>query len=148
MIVFQTSNSDMTKWALSFNEFSWEKCKKCPYSEFMQAEYIEIPCLSVFSPDAGKYGPEKLWIRMDWNEFFKVCHCNIAMLQTVWNCLDTLIIFLWSVQSGFKIFHSVDITYKRIPAHTHARMHTTTYSRSSYLYYTEWINYWYQKTTY
>ena len=50
-------------------------CEKCQYSRFfwfvlsrIWTEYGEIPYLSVFTPNAGKYGPEeKLQIRT----FFK-----------------------------------------------------------------------------
>ena len=45
------------------------KREKCPYSEFFWSvvsrfwtEYRETPYLSDFSPNAGKYGPEKLRI--------------------------------------------------------------------------------------
>ena len=41
--------------------------EKCPYSEFfwsvfshIQTEYGDAPYLSVFKPNARKYGPEKL----------------------------------------------------------------------------------------
>ena len=44
--------------------------EKCPYSEFfwpvfsrIWTEYGEIRSISVFSPNAGKYRPEKLQIR-------------------------------------------------------------------------------------
>ena len=43
--------------------------EKCPYSEFfwsvfarIQTEHGEIPYLSIFNPNVGKYGPEKLQI--------------------------------------------------------------------------------------
>ena len=35
-----------------------EHCMKCPYSEYFWSVFSRI--LSVFSPNAGKYGPEKL----------------------------------------------------------------------------------------
>ena len=52
--------------------------EKCPYLKFfwsvfsrIRTEYGEIRSISVFSPNAGKYGPEKLRI---WT-LFTECNC-------------------------------------------------------------------------
>ena len=54
-------------------------CKKCPYSELFCSIFSRIRIfitqyLSVISPNAGKYGPEKLPIRT---------------LFTQWKCLNS-----------------------------------------------------------
>ena len=62
--------------------------KKCPYSEFFWSAFSrifphshcirrDIPYLSVFSPNAEKYGPEKLSIRT----LFKHCYYHFISWQ-------------------------------------------------------------------
>ena len=69
--------------------------KKCPYSEFFWSAFSrifphshcirrDIPYLSVFSPNAEKYGPEKLSIRT----LFKLCYYH----SISWECSFTITI--------------------------------------------------------
>ena len=51
--------------------------RKCPYSEFFWSVFSRIQYLSVFSPNAGKYGPEKLQIRIHFRQW-RSKHCCIV----------------------------------------------------------------------
>ena len=66
--------------------------EKCPYSEFfwsvfsrIRTDYGEIQYLSVFTPNAGKYGPEKPRIRLHFSrsEYIQDSNLIIVIRQAI-----------------------------------------------------------------
>ena len=50
--------------------------KKCPYSGFLWLVFSRIRTEFVFSPNAGKYGPEKLRIPTPFTQYLVIKVCD------------------------------------------------------------------------
>ena len=68
--IFYTADQPKAKW-LSLLE-------KCPYSKFFWSLFLRIRT-DVFSPNVGKYGPEKLRIRTLFTQYFHTSRITSQM---------------------------------------------------------------------